>query len=352
MTAALLPAQSHHEIFQDYVQRGLLHQSTRDGLTIYTYTTRCASDGAWDEITTQARGLILDAEGNIVARPFAKFWNLGESHCPALPEGAYEVTEKLDGSLGIWFWHQGTWRVATRGSFANVFTEYAQQFAPLFTNAPRDYTVLTEIQMPPEADGLRRAVPGTPGLILLSMRHTQTGAEPTRAALQALWDVPLALPTQHHTPIQELLLHATTHTGVEGWVVRYFDDPCTPTRAKIKTAWYLRLARQINNLTPARVADLEAEDPTGSWVGLFFPEELAEEARTLRALVHQRVAVKLAHCHAYVETYGSLPRKAFAHQVLAEHPHDAAVLFLLFDHRGEAAHQKVLRADPDVRGPL
>ena len=47
-------------------------------LYIYNYTNACQYAGNWNEITTMCRGLILDNQGNIVARPFNKFFNIEE----------------------------------------------------------------------------------------------------------------------------------------------------------------------------------------------------------------------------------------------------------------------------------
>ena len=72
-------------------------------LTIYTYTRDCQHEGRWNAITTVCRGLIADDAGNIIARPFGKFFNYGEhgvrDYAPPLPIEPFEVYEKLDGSL-------------------------------------------------------------------------------------------------------------------------------------------------------------------------------------------------------------------------------------------------------------
>ena len=84
-------------------------------LTIWNYTQQTQFEGMWDEITLSCRGLVTDDEGNIVARPFKKFFNLEEGkHTPTKD---FDVFEKMDGSLIIVFWYDGGWVVASRGSF-------------------------------------------------------------------------------------------------------------------------------------------------------------------------------------------------------------------------------------------
>jgi RNA ligase len=63
------------------------------------------------------RGLVTDDKGNIIARPFAKFFNMEEKR--HTPTDSFEVYEKMDGSLGIVFYYDNEWHIATRGSFAS-----------------------------------------------------------------------------------------------------------------------------------------------------------------------------------------------------------------------------------------
>ena len=74
---------------------------TKD-LWIYNYTNKTQWEKHWNDWTLRCRGLIMDEKYNIIARPFEKFFNLGEidHDIPNLP---FEVTEKMDGSLIIWF---------------------------------------------------------------------------------------------------------------------------------------------------------------------------------------------------------------------------------------------------------
>ncbi|MDO8483882.1 MAG: RNA ligase [Candidatus Limnocylindrales bacterium] len=108
-------------------------------LRIFNYTAKCQYNRAWDDVTRQCRGLIVNDGNVVVARPWPKFYNYGE-HVPtswsgearpaeraegggdALPhldlDALVEVTDKLDGSLGILYPSApGRWEIATRGSF-------------------------------------------------------------------------------------------------------------------------------------------------------------------------------------------------------------------------------------------
>ena len=72
-----------------------------EDLYIYNYTAKAQYERVWNEWTLQCRGLIMDADQKVVARPFPKFFNLGEIEGQVLPKESFEVYEKMDGSLGI-----------------------------------------------------------------------------------------------------------------------------------------------------------------------------------------------------------------------------------------------------------
>jgi hypothetical protein len=64
---------------------------------MYNYTEACQYTAAWTPVTLACRGLVVDADGRIVARPFAKFFNHSESHAPRFdPVAAVVVTDKSD----------------------------------------------------------------------------------------------------------------------------------------------------------------------------------------------------------------------------------------------------------------
>ena len=67
-------------------------------LYIYNYTQNAQYEGFWNQITLMCRGLILDGQGNIIARPFPKFFNLEEHQPEEIPKENFEVFEKMDGS--------------------------------------------------------------------------------------------------------------------------------------------------------------------------------------------------------------------------------------------------------------
>jgi RNA ligase len=87
-------------------------------LEIYNYSQKTQYEKMWNEETLSSRGLVLNSEGNIVARPFKKFFNLSEVE-DKIPDLPFEAFEKMDGSLGILFNYKNEWIMSTRGSFTS-----------------------------------------------------------------------------------------------------------------------------------------------------------------------------------------------------------------------------------------
>jgi RNA ligase len=88
-------------------------------LFIYNYTAKAQYDRVWNEITLMCRGLILDVNDTIIARPFPKFFNFGESENQELPVLPFEVYDKMDGSLGISYFVNDIPFTASRRSFTS-----------------------------------------------------------------------------------------------------------------------------------------------------------------------------------------------------------------------------------------
>lgn len=107
------------KILNDYIEKGLVEKNLHPTLplAIYNYSRTCQYERKWDNITKMCRGLILDNEGNVVARSFDKFFNMEEHSPEEIPNEPFDVFEKLDGSLGILFNYNGEWILSTKGSF-------------------------------------------------------------------------------------------------------------------------------------------------------------------------------------------------------------------------------------------
>lgn len=135
------------EKLNKYYEDGLVTKQVHPTLplSIWNYTPETQFQNLWDDITLQARGLVTDDNGNVVARPFKKFFNLSEGK--HTPTANFEVYEKLDGSLGILFYCDNQWIMATRGSFTSDQSIRAYEMLQNYDydRLHKSYTYLFEI---------------------------------------------------------------------------------------------------------------------------------------------------------------------------------------------------------------
>jgi RNA ligase len=235
----------NRDTLQDYVARRLITERKHPELDlwIYNYTAHCQYSGAWDDITMACRGLILNQNGIVVANPFPKFFNLEEyqdGQLGKLPTGGFQVFEKLDGSLGISYYANGRWSLASRGSFTSeqaiVGTNLLRQHDP--SDLDPSNTYLFEIIYP----GNRIVVDyhGESKIVLLSIRDTDTGTE-LYPGLGGFTSASRYIFLKNYQNIRELI----DPTNREGFVV-LFDSG---ERVKLKFREYVQLHRVVSGLT-------------------------------------------------------------------------------------------------------
>lgn len=312
-------------------------------LRILNYTSACQWDRAWNDATRACRGLIYrPSTGEVVARPWPKFFNYGEH-----PEGSLdldapaEVTDKMDGSLGILYrpiaeegrsftgpTRPGSgWAIATRGSFtsdqaihatARLHEEYGD-----FKPAP-GLTYLFELIHP--ANRIVLDYGAADDLFLLGTIQTRTGMTIGPEA-DVGWRGPRAEVLPVWTLRQALALEP--RPNAEGIVVRFLalDGPLI----KIKQEDYVALHRIITGLNERTVWEHLGAGGTVAELCEPIPEEFhpwVEEVAD--RLFSERDAI-LASAHsthariAYAKT-----RKDYALLAL-EHPEIKQYLFMLLD---------------------
>jgi RNA ligase len=224
-------------------------------LTILNYSEKATYERVWNPATTQCRGLIYDAQTlKVLARPWPKFWNYGEPDAPEIPMGAaVEVTDKLDGSLGILYpTTDGQWAIATRGSFdseqARHATEVWQQRYSHYT-PPQGVTILVEIVYP--GNRIVCDYGKTDDLYLLGAVDIKYGNSygPWEDEVIGPWPAPRASEMRHITTLGEALSQPP-RPGAEGMVLRRWHSE---DRVKLKQADYVALHRIITGCTKRRL---------------------------------------------------------------------------------------------------
>jgi hypothetical protein len=255
----------------DYIPEALLMQRIEEGyinvnqhkkfpLAIYTYSKSATHDYVWDEATCKCRGLIVNLTNmEIIARPFVKFFNVGEAagitreQFPPYPP---TITDKLDGNLITLYPWEGRWWAASKGSFHSEHADWANNW--LFYNCkcdwPDGYTPVFEMI----AEDLEHHVvhygKEASGLYLLALISTETGYEISsgdKATWAAINDVP-------HVPALDITLDkalADNEKNAEGYVLSWRRTGMTPIRVKVKFADFLALQRLVHHTGPKEILD-------------------------------------------------------------------------------------------------
>lgn len=107
----------------DMREAGYVRQAKHPTLPLVSecYTKQTMFEKKWNNETRICRGLIWNTETlEVVARPFAKFFNYGEPSAPELfPDEWVKAYNKLDGSLGIAYDTPDGPAIATKNSFTS-----------------------------------------------------------------------------------------------------------------------------------------------------------------------------------------------------------------------------------------
>ena len=281
------------EILEKYYLDGLLHKQTHPtlDLTIWNYSPKVQYERLWDDITVQCRGLVTNSKGEIVARPFKKFFNYEEHKPEDIPNEDFIVYEKMDGSLGILFYYEyelsderryniwfnnnyetgmerffdpnnlpdfddlyyeptpktmGEWIMATRGSFTSPQAIKGKEILSKHDISPlrKDNTYLFEIIYPENRIVVDYG--NEEKLVVLGAIHTETGDEVPDNALYTMSGLGFEVVTTYKTWGEGYdLLKEEISKDKEGYVIRFKNG----FRMKLKGEEYVRLHRILTNIS-------------------------------------------------------------------------------------------------------
>lgn len=250
--------------------------------TIYNYSDSVQYTNQWDEVTLNCRGLILDDDFTIVARPWKKFFNLGQVNLPIQTTDPVEVMDKADGSLGILYpMPRGEdgyqhYAIATRGSFTSeqayyatfkIWNErYAEKYETVLEALDEAYTFLFEIIYPENRIVLNYG--DTEDLILLGAVQNENGyyCGPQYAKAMLEWEGPV-VETLEYKSISEALGHMD-RKNAEGYVIRSHNF-----MVKLKQPDYLDLHKLVTNASPKTVWEQLRAGKSKDRIIAAFPDE-------------------------------------------------------------------------------
>jgi RNA ligase len=273
--------------------------------------------------------------GEILARPFPKFFNYGEhigKNMP-IPDEVPQVFDKLDGSLGIMYKLNGKVMIATRGSFTSDQAKWATGWYRAHVeecdNIGPGITNLFEIIYPENRIVVNYDYSG---LVHLASLDTETGE-----IADVFWGSPIRTCRRHlFTTYADLT--AQEKPNSEGFVLFF---PKANVRMKIKFPEYVRLHKLITGVSEIAIwehlrdgkslSDLveKVPDEFMKWVGTVATllqadfDRIFDDAKTEFDRILNRLPSP-----ATKEDYATF-RKAFA--IRAQKYKDPGLLFAFLD---------------------
>jgi RNA ligase len=167
-----------------------------------------------------------------------------------------EVSEKLDGSLGVLYQWMGEYYIATRGSFVSEQAQWANKWyqenmaeavwscntTPLFEIIFKANKIVVDYNYE--------------GLVLLGIVENDLGLEWMRPALERAAEINgCRIAKKFEKSLAECA--AENAEGAEGYVLRYTDASLPyPLRIKVKFAEYVRLHRLLTGVSPKAIWEL------------------------------------------------------------------------------------------------
>lgn len=337
-----------HDLFTeskliDHCERNLVRISKTvkyPHLRILHYLEEAHREKTWTNFSRRCRGLIVDLKNKkILAYPFEKFFNMDEmpetSYNTLKEKGAFEASEKLDGSMGIFYFDKelGEFRIATKGSLDSEQAQWANQNIPALICSQRlveNYTLVFEIISNRHRIVIDYRKKGYPeGLYLVGVRHLKSeNMLPYKEVVAFAKEYDLKVTnTYEFNTLDEIIdsIKGMDYNS-EGYVLN-FDG----LRVKIKSMDYLKVHRFLSRLSGKNILEALIVGEEKDIVDLA-PEEYIEEIKKTVLGYKNRA---LADIESLCTLFASAPketRKEFAIWVMSTvDPMKKAFMFSLFD---------------------
>lgn len=231
-------------------------------------------------LTLASRSLVTEGStGRVVSRSFVKFFNHYEnlSYQPTGNEHAYEIQEKVDGSIISLFWYEpqnssgssqlqtrGQWIVASRSSFASPHTESARnilntRFPSLVSDTQEslDKTKTYVFELVDSRMPIKIHYQYHSDLVLLAIigndgSETRLGDTGLPFRRPRIWKLEELIPGENGTGVTASnlkQLNKLHRANEEGFVITFWrtQDDVYPQRVKVKLEDYLKLCHKPAN---------------------------------------------------------------------------------------------------------
>ncbi|PSF30530.1 2'-5' RNA ligase [Aphanothece hegewaldii CCALA 016] len=288
---------------QNEVKNKNVYEVQKESLSLYCYTNRCVYHRLWNEWNILARGLILDrAQKQVIATPFPKFFNFGELSYD-LPNEPFEAYTKMDGSLGIAYFYQDNWHLATKGEFNSTQAIWGSEQLHLLDLSFLEpgTTYLFELVYPENQIVIRYPFKG---LILLAayqnvgyeLDYYQLASLATKLGIKVVEQI-------EANSISSVLEKASLlEQTSEGFVLRFIN---TGLRLKIKGSEYCRIHKLISGITPLGIWKYLKDGADLELIRQEISEEYWEDFEQIQELLSKQLKVLIAQIEDYHQHYSS-----------------------------------------------
>ena len=266
--------------------------------TVVNYQVAIAGlfdDPVHGELRKECRGLIFDAEGTLLSRPFHKFFNIGE-RAETQPNKVdvsrpHVVEEKVDGSMVRPFLLGGRVRLGTRMGITEVSRLAEAAFDELSTPEQlewiRDHleagrTPIFEFVSPDNRIVIKH---GKADFVFLALRDNLSG-EYLKPELP--WP---GRSVKTYEKVDDILAYVAgvrKEEGLEGYVLSFSDG----FKVKVKSEWYVGIHRVKDFMSNSRnIVRLHLQDNLDDAIGVLpkeFLPDIREVSRSFSALMEAK----------------------------------------------------------------
>ena len=240
------------EFVENNPQLATCRQSkTHSDLYVLKYKKRVFFDNLWNDYLELCRGTVVDADYNIVSKPFRKIYNYGiENRAPVLDDSVQvDAYVKINGFMGAITWYKDDILISTTGSLDSDFVQYVKDHVTddIVQVCKQNPNLTFMFECVHKEDP--HIIPEAEGLYLLGYNNKQWDCDeridPTQL-FQFASSMQCKVPEYVRTTVRELKKLAKT-TKTEGYVA-YTDNG---EAFKIKSPYYLlkKLLARTNNLS-------------------------------------------------------------------------------------------------------
>lgn len=225
-------------MFKHLIEQGLVKEKKYpNGLSVFKYARKVFYDALWntDPLLLEARGMVLDADGNKIIWPFTKVFNHHENGTELALDTPVIAPRKVNGFMASVTRYQDEILVSTTGTLDSEFVNYAKEMLePLDLDFVQSgYTFLFEIVHPKDPHIVEEEI----GAYLIGCRRHATGGMAHELGLDNAADLMGAKRPEVIQGSFEDILKALKTCKHEGYMVRLADTE--ETVMKLKSPHYL-----------------------------------------------------------------------------------------------------------------